>query len=768
MAALRRVLTIALFDLRRAYAKPLALVVLVVLPALAALGLVALVGVVTGPAAPSVLVVVDEDGGSAAAAYVAALEAVPFTVRTFGRQQAADAIADGWLRFAVVVPAGFGARGTFDLEVLGRAEDLGGSSLAIAGWARAVAGRVAAGLPAAGPLSERESPRGGPIDGDAMPMRLAFGVFAIAALLVLIGRGAALQRERLQGRLARTVASGVPASEVVAAFVVALLMAGGVQALAFFGTTAAVGSSLVRGRGRAVPRDGRRDAAGGGGPRGRGHGLRPHRGAGDGLELRRSEPLGDARWGVLAARWHAGDAPADRPPQPGVLVARGAGGRVDLRGVVVAGRTARDARVDRGGRHGRGRAGAAPRRPLTRRPRAEAVAAALRWEPVFSLPGAPPSFRDAWPLHIVRYAAVGFAVMAWSQAPAATAGLPAAIGWTTVALLLDLWLHGPEGRAGGLGVALAQAAAACAAFLNAPGLPTAVVAAVVIAGNAATLPPRQRNVVTLGVAVTTGIAAAAALGVDAVLALLPAYALAHWVGVSAAAQAREALAHQRTVTELEAAQERLAALSDAGREGAVERERQRIAADVHDTLGHALMAMLVQVQVARRVLATDADGAARRLEAVESNARATLDQVRKTLRRTLDDGVQVALPTAIEHVTRDFEAASATTVDLTFVPSEADLVDVDPKVTDALLRTVREALTNAVRHGMATRIEVELEAAGPRLHLRVGDDGRGTDVTRPGMGLAAMVARIQAVGGSIRFASRAGGGFRVEVAVRRR
>jgi signal transduction histidine kinase len=387
---------------------------------------------------------------------------------------------------------------------------------------------------------------------------------------------------------------------------------------------------------------------------------------------------------------------------------------------------------------------------------------------VFPLSSSPPRFRDTWSLHVVRYAAIGFAVMAWSQAPASAPGLPAAIGWTAVALLLDLVLHGPQGRARGAWVAVAQAAAVSAAFLSAPGLPTAVVVAVVIAGAAAALPPRGRDAITLGVGVVTSTAAAATSGVEAVFALVPAYLLAHWVGATVYAQTRDALAHQRTVTELEAAQERLAALSDAGRERAVERERQRIAADVHDTLGHALMAMLMQVQVARRVLATDPDGAVRRLEAVEADARATLDGVRTTLRRTLDDGVHVALPTAIEHVARDFEAASATAVDLSFAPSEADLVDVAPAVADALLGTVREALTNAVRHGMATRIRVDLEAVGPRLHRRVGDDGRGTDVTRPGMGLAAMVARIQAVGGSIRFDSRAGGGFRVEVAVRRR
>lgn len=397
-----------------------------------------------------------------------------------------------------------------------------------------------------------------------------------------------------------------------------------------------------------------------------------------------------------------------------------------------------------------------------------ATPTALWWVGVVPLVGAHPEARDAWSLHVVRYAAVGFAVLAWSWAPASASGTAPAIGWTAVALALDLWLHGPERRPRAPWVALAQAAAATGAFVSVPGLPTAVVAAVVLAGTAAALPPRARGAITVGVAAVTGGAAAMALGVEAVMELLAAYALAHWVGASAADRARAARAHRRTVAELEAAQERLSGLSDAGRERAVERERQRIASDVHDTLGHALMAMLMQVQVARRVLATDPDGAARRLDAVEVDARATLGRVRATLRRTLDDGVHVALPTAIEHVARDFESASATTVDLAFVPDEAELVDVDRSVADALARTVREALTNAVRHGRATRVRVELEAVGGRVHLRIDDDGLGTDVTRPGMGLAAMVARIQAVGGSIRFESSAGRGFRVEVAVRRR
>ncbi len=240
MAAFRRVLVIALFDLRRAYAKPLALLLLVVMPGLAALGLVAIAGSMGG-GAPPVLVVVDESGGPAATAYREALAAVPFTVVPARRQEARDWIAAGGLHYAVVVPAGFGPRGGYDVEVLARGDEAPNAEPPMVGWARAVAGRVAAGLPPTGALSERETPRGGTDDGDAVPMRLAFAVFLVVSLLVLIGRGAAFQRERLEGRLARTVAAGARASEVLAAFVVSLLVAGGLQAVAFFGATGALG-----------------------------------------------------------------------------------------------------------------------------------------------------------------------------------------------------------------------------------------------------------------------------------------------------------------------------------------------------------------------------------------------------------------------------------------------------------------------------------------------------------------------------------------------
>lgn len=240
MAALRRVLVIALFDVARAYAKPLAILYVVVVPVVAALAIATLFASGARTAPPE-LAVVDEDGGPQAAAFRDALASVPYTVMPMGRDEAVDAIASGDRRWAVVIPAGFGASGGYDLELLERPGDPGVEAPAVAGLARAIAARTAGGHPTAGPLVSREAPRGGPHDGDVATMRLAYAVFVAILLFVLIGRGASFQRERAAGRLARTVATGVPLREVVASLVVALLIVGAVQAVAFFGATAALG-----------------------------------------------------------------------------------------------------------------------------------------------------------------------------------------------------------------------------------------------------------------------------------------------------------------------------------------------------------------------------------------------------------------------------------------------------------------------------------------------------------------------------------------------
>lgn len=246
MAAPRRIALMALLELRRAYGTLRGFAGLVVLPILAAFALVALFSASGSTVAPVVLVV-DEDGGAQAAAYLEALALVPFDVRTATREEALIAVADGERALAVVVPVGFGAvadgpaEDAFGLELLVPEGVDPAVARAAAAWPRAVAARLATGAPPAGPVFARTSPSDAGDPAFFVATRLAFVAFVVFALVLLIGRGAAFHRERASGRLARTVVTGVPMREVVAAHVVSLLGVGTVQAVAFFGATALLG-----------------------------------------------------------------------------------------------------------------------------------------------------------------------------------------------------------------------------------------------------------------------------------------------------------------------------------------------------------------------------------------------------------------------------------------------------------------------------------------------------------------------------------------------
>jgi signal transduction histidine kinase len=90
---------------------------------------------------------------------------------------------------------------------------------------------------------------------------------------------------------------------------------------------------------------------------------------------------------------------------------------------------------------------------------------------------------------------------------------------------------------------------------------------------------------------------------------------------------------------------------------------------------------------------------------------------------------------------------------------------VSPDEREALIRIVREAITNAGRHGGAKNVSVEL-TNGHGTHLRIVDDGSGFDPRHTrvgGFGLVSMRERTEALGGRFRLSSQAGGGTNIEV-----
>ncbi|GFJ95021.1 sensor histidine kinase [Phytohabitans rumicis] len=193
---------------------------------------------------------------------------------------------------------------------------------------------------------------------------------------------------------------------------------------------------------------------------------------------------------------------------------------------------------------------------------------------------------------------------------------------------------------------------------------------------------------------------------------------------------------------------------------AVSDERNRIARELHDLLGHTVNVMLVQAGAARVVLDSDPDHAREILTGVERTGRETLDELDRVLgvlRR--EDGTDLQpglaeLPRLVERM-----AGVGMDVEVRLDPPEPAL----PRSIDlSAYRIVQEALTNAFRHGRASSASVEVRCEGRRVQLDVRDDGRGPQAGyRPGRGLLGISERVAVFAGTVEHGGGDGGGFRV-------
>lgn len=203
--------------------------------------------------------------------------------------------------------------------------------------------------------------------------------------------------------------------------------------------------------------------------------------------------------------------------------------------------------------------------------------------------------------------------------------------------------------------------------------------------------------------------------------------------------------------DLAAAHEELMATRARLAESSRAEERLRIARDLHDTIGHHLTALSLQLDVASRVPEGRAAGHVLEAHAI---TKLLLSDVRDVVTR-LRDRATVDLPQALRALTAP---AGGPVIE---VRVDDGLHADDAERATVLLRCAQEIVTNATRHAAARHlwIEVTRTAGGVELHAR--DDGDGTATVRCGNGLTGMRERFEAYGGRVTFHSAPGRGFEV-------
>lgn len=244
-----------------------------------------------------------------------------------------------------------------------------------------------------------------------------------------------------------------------------------------------------------------------------------------------------------------------------------------------------------------------------------------------------------------------------------------------------------------------------------------------------------------------------------------------FVGAAAHAQKRaeEAdAASRRLLDELQAANRRLQEYAAHIEELAVAQERNRLAREVHDTLGHRLTVAAVQLEGAQKLIARDPEKAAKMVETVRREVSDGLAELRGTvamLRAPLDDNVSLAA--AVTRLVARFQEATGIDVTLDLPPASSSSPAISAEQRQALYRAVQEALTNVQRHARASAVSVRIRAGEGALCAEIEDDGGGlaADAVQRGYGLRGLRERAEALGGYCEAAALPGGGTQIHFEV---
>jgi signal transduction histidine kinase len=191
------------------------------------------------------------------------------------------------------------------------------------------------------------------------------------------------------------------------------------------------------------------------------------------------------------------------------------------------------------------------------------------------------------------------------------------------------------------------------------------------------------------------------------------------------------------------------------------RERNRIAREIHDTVGHKMTALLVQLELSKVLLKLDLPKAEETIVVCENLARDALQEIRLSV-RTLhqEEEEHISFIPAIRKLLADFfettnlESVFELSGDPTIIPSSLQPI---------MIRTIQESLTNAKRHGAATTFLLKMNCTGETITMVTKDNGKGVHSIEPGFGLINMKERIEEHGGSVFFESFVGEGFQMNV-----
>ncbi|MDP4181927.1 MAG: sensor histidine kinase [Bacillota bacterium] len=229
-------------------------------------------------------------------------------------------------------------------------------------------------------------------------------------------------------------------------------------------------------------------------------------------------------------------------------------------------------------------------------------------------------------------------------------------------------------------------------------------------------------------------------------------------------QIREKEKLARMNMEIEEAYRNLIDASAASEQLSIEKERVRMAREIHDTLAHTLTSLIVQLEACKKLSLVDTGRLLEELEKAQELTRSGLNDVKRTIKSLR--------PQALEE--KPFFECVLDFINNTMNNTEVHIIlnnnlPQDMKLSTTLeitiFRIIQESITNSIRHGHSKEIEITMNLYEGIIQINIHDNGAGCSRIKKGFGLSGIQERLEVVGGWADFLSTIGNGFTTKVSI---
>ena len=206
--------------------------------------------------------------------------------------------------------------------------------------------------------------------------------------------------------------------------------------------------------------------------------------------------------------------------------------------------------------------------------------------------------------------------------------------------------------------------------------------------------------------------------------------------------------------ELQNANRQLSEYADMAEKMAQTNERNRIAREIHDTLGHRLTGIIAGLDACLALTDVAPQEVKKQLEVLADVSREGIKEVRRSVSELRPDAVErFSLNAAIRKMVTDMGRLSDTQI---YFDAGDEKLEFGEDESNIIYRIIQESITNAIRHGHAGQIWVTLKRIDGEVLLEIRDDGIGCNEIKNGFGTRHMKERIEMLGGTIFFDGQKG------------